>query len=154
MLVLIATLGVGSVVVAINRGTSSNEWSWRAGGVLGRQTTCSRQGRAQSPATCQFQVANPPVLSGEIRLEVRVHNGDRSAHCYGLSITTSYLAGLQDFCAKAGGYGHYVTMSPARFYVDFELDLFVSVNEKGQPLSPVPSTSRSRFDIVFSEARR
>jgi hypothetical protein len=153
VVVLVAVVAIGSIVLAFNRSTPSREWRWRVDGVLEQHPKCSKQGRAEVPSTCQFQVANPPVFAGEVKLDVRVHNTGALPLCYGLSITTSYLAGLQGFCAKPDAFGTYVVTSPAKYYVDFELDIFVSVDSKSQPLSPIPSNSRSPFSISFSETR-
>ena len=153
MIVLVVVVAIVSIVVTFSPSTASKTWRWRAAGVLEQRPRCSKEGRASTPSTCQFVVANPPLLSGEVTLDVRVHNTGTSALCYGLSIATSYLAGLQGFCAKPGGYGTCVVTSRAKYYVDFELDLFVSVNAKNQPLSPITSTWPSPFVISFSEER-
>lgn len=148
---VVVVLGVSSVAVGFNRSSPSSSWRWKATGVLGQPLRCSKEGRAQTTATCHFDVANPPVLSGRVRFEVRVYNTGTGTLCYGLSIATSYLAGLQGFCAKAKSYGSYVVTSRAEYYVDFELDLFDSVDAKDQPLSPISPPWPSRFEIVFSE---
>ncbi|MGD1013498.1 MAG: hypothetical protein ABR963_03800 [Acidimicrobiales bacterium] len=151
LITLVFVVAVGSVVVALSRGTTPTPWRWRAEGVLELHPKCSTLGRAEVPSTCQFQVANPPVLSKRVKLDVRVHNTGTVPLCYGLSISTSYLAGLQSFCAEPGTYGSYVTTSRGKYYVDFELDLFVSDDSKSEPLSPIPSSSRSPFTITFGE---
>ena len=153
MIGLVVAVAVASVVAAHDVGTPSKAWRWMAEGVLDQRPRCSKLGRASVPSTCQFQVANPPVLAGTVRLDVRVHNTGASPLCYGLSIVTSYLAGIQRFCAKPGGYGTYVVTSPAKYYVDFELDVFVSVGTKDQPIAPINATWPSPFSISFSEAR-
>jgi len=38
--------------------------------------------------------------------------------------------GLQSFCVKAEAYGSYVIKNRAEYYIDFTLDLFVSVDSK------------------------
>jgi len=148
---LAAIVVAASLSIALSHETTPGNWTWSAKGILRTHSKCSKQGRAQVPGTCQFQVANPPKTKGEVRLDVRVHNIGAVAACYGLSITTSYLAGLQSFCDKAGAYGSYVIKNRAEYYIDFTLDLFVSVDSKGQPLTPIAPNSPSPFRVTFSE---
>ncbi len=150
---MVVVLCLGTLALGLGHGTPSRSWRWQAEGVLAQPLRCSKEGRAQVTSTCRFEVANPPVLSGRVRFEVRVYNTGTSTLCYGLSIATSYLAGLQGFCAKAKSYGSYVVTSRAKYYVDFELDLFDSVEVANQPLAPITPPWPSRFEILFSEAR-
>jgi hypothetical protein len=149
---LVVVVAISSVALALSRESSSAPWSWGVEGTLQTHPRCSSEGHAQAPDTCEFRVANPPRVPGRVRLEVRVHNPTASTVCYGLSITTSYLAGVQNFCADPHATGKYHSTSPATDYVDFDLVLYVSTDDKNEPLAPVVLKAPSHFSISFSEA--
>lgn len=142
-------LAVG--ILGFSLGRSSGPWRWSAAGTLAYDARCSNQGHAQVPDTCVFEVANPPTLSRNMTFDVRVRNTGASRVCYGISVTTSYLSGLQSFCVKPHASGGYETTNQARFFVDFSLDLFATTNATRQPLAPMKEAIESPFVITFSQ---
>jgi len=142
------------VVIGVGLGRSTGAWRWTARGTLAYHARCSNEGHAQVPDTCVFQVPNPPSLAHQVTLDVRVHNTTASRVCYGLSVTTSYLSGLQSFCVKPHARGGYETTNQARFFVDFTLDVFVSTSASNQPLTPTRAPGPSPFTVTVSQKRR
>ncbi len=149
---LAAAAFIAVVVIGVSLGHSTGTWRWRAQGTLAYHARCSNEGHAQVPATCVFQVPNPPSLSHKITLDVRVHNTNATRVCYGLSVTTSYLSGLQSFCVKPHASGGYTTTNQARFFVDFTLDVFVSTSATNEPLAPKRGPGPSSFVVTVSQS--
>ena len=89
LLLVVAAL-VAALVIGFGFGRSTASFHWTATGTLTYHARCSKEGHAQVPDTCAFQVPNPPTLAKKITLDVRVHNTSAVRHCYGLSVTTSY----------------------------------------------------------------
>lgn len=152
LLLVVAAL-VAALVIGFGFGRSTASFHWTATGTLTYHARCSKEGHAQVPDTCAFQVPNPPTLAKKITLDVRVHNTSAVRHCYGLSVTTSYLSGLQSFCVKPHASGGYETTNVAKYFIDVTLDLFVSTSSANEPLAPIKTTSRSAFRVTFSQAR-
>ncbi len=150
-LVLLQGLVLSTVLASAATGAVSTAWSWRAAGTLGRNEVCSKVGQRLAIDVCGFHVPNAPRTSGTVTGVVRVRNDSLHTECYGVSLSTSYMAGLQSFCAKAKSTGQFKTNGPARHYVDTQLSIFVTSGSKTKPIQPMRSLDASRFTIVFSE---
>ena len=151
-LLLLQGVVLSTVLASTATGAVSTAWSWRAAGTLGRNEVCSKVGQRLAVEVCGFHVPNAPRTTGTVTGVVRVRNDSRHTECYGVSLTTSYMAGLQSFCAKAKSTGQFKTSGPARHYVGTQLTIFVTSGSKTKPIQPTRSLDTSPFTIVFSES--
>lgn len=150
-LALLQGLVLSTVLATDATGAVSTAWSWRATGSLGRNEVCSKVGQRLVVDVCGFHVPNAPRMSGTVTGVVQVRNKSSHTECYGVSLSTSYIAGLQSFCAKPRSTGQFKTGGPARHYIDTQLSIFVTSGSKTKPIQPIRSLDTSPFTIVFSE---
>jgi hypothetical protein len=141
------TASLGSFAVA----ASSSVWTWRVSGILSRTSACSRASEHAAADVCLYKVPNPPRASGTVTGVVRVTNTSSRATCYGVSLSTSYMAGLQSFCVKAKSTGQFTTSGPERHYHETQLSFFVTSGSKTRPISPLGDPYPSPFSVTFSE---
>ena len=126
-------------------------WTWRAAGTLGATPACSKVAVIASHHVCGYRVSNAPRLSGTVTGVVRVKNTSAKVTCYGVSLSTSYMAGLQSFCVKPDSFGQYRTSGPARHYEGTMLSFFVTSGSKTSPIQAIGDRYASPFTITFSE---
>jgi hypothetical protein len=126
-------------------------WSWRASGTLGRAAECSKAGVLASHDICAFKIPDAPRASGTVTGVVRVKNTGERVACYGVSLSTSFMAGLQSFCVKANSSGQFITKGSARHYDRTRLSFFVTTGSKTEPIQAIRGTTASPFTITFSE---
>ncbi len=146
-----AVLSAASASAAFAATTAT--WSWRASGTLGRIAVCSQAGVRTATDVCRYKIPNAPTASGTVTEVVRVKNTSAHRACYGLSISTSYMAGLQSFCVKANSTGQYRASGLARHYFGASLSIFVTSGSKTRPISAIGGSHPSPFTITFSEPR-
>lgn len=128
----------------------ATSWTWHGSGTLGASAHCAAPGRRSGRFVCLFHVADAPAASGMETGVVEVTNDAPRRACYGVSIATDYMAGLQDFCVRGHARGRYVTRGPATNYRGTALSFFVTSGSKTQPIQPEAGTSPSPFTITFS----
>lgn len=141
-------LGVALAPVA---SASSWVWTWKAAGTLSTASTCSKKAQHAPRDECLYQLPDPARSSGTVTGVVSVTNNSARRTCYGVSLSTSYLAGLQSFCVKAHTQAQYTTSGPAAHYRDTQLALFVTSGSKTKPIQPLADASPSPFTITFHE---
>jgi hypothetical protein len=132
-------------------GATPARWSWRATGTLGRTAECSKAGVRTAIDICRYRIPNAPKAAGTLTEVVRVKNLSSRTTCYGLSLATSYMAGLQSFCVKPVTTGEYRTSGLARHFDDADLSIFVTSGSKTAPIQAVRDLHLSPFTITFSE---
>jgi len=149
---LMALLG-GSVLstVLAPSAFAGTAWTWRAAGTLGATPVCSKAAVIASHHVCGYRIANAPRSSGTVTGVVRVKNTGAKVTCYGVSLSTSYMAGLQSFCVKPDSSGQYRTSGPARHYERTMLSFFVTSGSKTSPIQAIGDRFASPFTITFSE---
>lgn len=140
------------VATALGSGASAaSTWRWSASGTLGRPVTCSHAGTRYLNKSCSYRIPDAPRASLRETGVVKVTNlGDKEA-CYGLSISSTYMAGLRRVCVKPASAGRLRFVGPARHFRSTRLSIFVSVASANQPIRPITSTNRSRFTINFTQ---
>jgi hypothetical protein len=114
---------------------------------------CSPAGRLLGGDVCFFKVPNPPRTSGVVTGLVRIKNISSSLKCYGLSISTSYMAGLHSFCVRAHSSGQYRTSGASGHYRQTQLSIFVTNGSTTSPIQPMRDSGASPFSVTFSESR-
>ena len=144
-----ATLLVTAALPAM--GSSASPWSWRVFGTLSRHAHCTSASTPGSLEICSYRITKAPRLNGIETGIVKVHNSSSRTKCYGVSLSTSYMAGLHDFCVKPGATGEYRTSGKARHYVATQLSVFVTNGSKKKPIQPMNDSDHSSFVIIFSE---
>lgn len=132
-------------------GASTGAWKWTDSGTLGRAAACGAHGVRAGVGVCQFKVPNAPVAARVVREVVSVRNTGTRVACFGLSISTSSMAGLQSFCAKPGATGTYQTSGPAKDFRSTSLSVFVTSGSKSKPIAPVSDSHVYPFTVTFSE---
>jgi hypothetical protein len=151
---IVAWLAGGALFLVLGSAAAAappKAWSWRASGTLGRAPECSKAGVLASHDICGFKIPNAPRASGTVTGVVRVKNTGARVACYGVSLSTSFMAGLQSFCVKANSSGQFITKGPARHYDGTALSFFVTSGSKTEPIQALRGTSTSPFTITFSE---
>ncbi len=144
----------GTMVASVSTtamGASKTPWSWHVAGVLSRHPVCSSTSGPGSLEICSYRIANAPRPNGVETGVVTVKNTSTSRKCYGISLSTAYMGGLQDFCVNAGSTGHYRTSGPAHHYKATQLSLFVTSGSPTKPIQPRNDSDHSPFTITFSE---
>ena len=134
-------------------GSTGLPWKWHVAGTLSRHPVCSANAKPAALEICSYRAPNAPRANGVETGVITVKNSSTSAKCFGVSLSTSYMAGLQDFCVRAGRTGHYRTSGPASHYRAMQLSFFVTSGSKKVPIQPKVDTSHSSFSVVFSELR-
>jgi hypothetical protein len=128
-------------------------WSWRVAGTLSRSSACSKAGERAVGDVCRYQVSNPSQARGTVTGVVTATNTSDRRTCYGVSLSTAYMAGLQSFCVRAKSTGRWVTSGPASHYRDTQVSVFVTSGSTTVPIQPLGDPHPSPFTISFSERR-
>jgi len=151
------TILVGSMVAitgfSSTSGASTTGWSWRVAGTLSRHPVCSAKSSPGAQEQCSFKVPNAAKPNGIVTGVVEVRNLNAHTRCFGVSISTSYMAGLNQFCVKAGATGEFRTKGPAHHYIATRLILFVTSGSTNKPIQPMNDSGTYGFVITFSEPR-
>jgi hypothetical protein len=146
-------LAAALAVLAVSaQPAAAASWTWRGSGTLGASARCASPGQRSGQLVCLFHVIDAPRPAGLETGVVEVTNDTPRRACYGVSIASDYMAGLQDFCVKSHARGRYVTRGPARHYRGTTLSIFVTSGSKTQPIQPERGASASPFVVTFSEA--
>lgn len=151
---LLGTMVIAALVAVTGvtaSATSKVEWSWKVSGTLARVSTCSSKGQPTTPDQCLFQLPNPAFATGTVTGVVLVTNTSGHRTCYGVSISTSYLVGLQSVCVKAHAEGQYTTKGRASHYDSTQLGVFVTNGSPDAPIQALRPAHSSRFTIAFTE---
>ncbi len=130
---------------------SSWVWTWKAAGTLSTASTCSKKAQHALRDECLYRLPDPTRTSGTVTGVISVTNNGSHRTCYGVSLSTSYLGGLQSFCVRGHTVAEYMTKGPAAHYLDTQLALFVTSGSKTQPIQPLADASPSPFTITFHE---
>lgn len=135
----------------VTTSSASTPWSWHASGTLGAHQHCSKDGVRLSNLVCGFHVANAP--SSSVRETVRVRFTNTTAHraCFGLSISTSYMAGVRSVCVKATSSGGISMSGPGRHYRGTQLSVFVTSGSTTKPIAPMRDRATYPFTVLFSQ---
>ena len=142
-----AALGLGGPVSA-----ATASWTWRATGSLGTHSVCAGASRKASSLVCLYRVPNAPRTSGEVTGVVQVTNRSDRITCYGVSLSTSYMGGVQSFCVGPHSTGSYRTGGAASHYRATQISLFVTSGSKTAPVSPERDATSSPFTVTFRES--
>jgi hypothetical protein len=118
---------------------------------VGHREDCSKVGERLSSIVCGFHVPNAPRLKLRETGVVRFVNTSARTKCYGLSISTSYMAGLRSICVKARSTGRLTMSGPAFQFRSTQLSIFVTSGSTSTPIAPLRDRDSSRFTIIFSE---
>ena len=149
--VLVATCLLGALVAVPSAVAGAAPWSWRASGSLGKVISCSGTGARGAGNTCSFTLTDPPSGPGIVEELVSLRNTSTQRVCYGISLSTSHMAGLQSFCVKPRSTGQYRQHGAAGDYRGGRISIFVTSGSRAQPIGAVKSSSKSPFTVVFSE---
>ncbi len=145
--VVLACAFMGATVAS----ASSLVWTWKVSGTLSKASTCSAKAQHAPRDECLYRLPDPSKASGTVTGVVAVTNNSAQRTCYGVSLSTSYLGGLQSFCVRAHTVAQYMTKGPAGHYLDTQLALFVTSGSKTKPIQPMGAASPSPFTITFTE---
>lgn len=130
---------------------ASTTWRWSVSGTLDNHAVCTKSNTAYVHDVCAYKVANAPSKTGTVTGVVRVSNSGAKVTCYGLSLSTTYMAGLHSFCVKPHSTGLYRTSGPARHYDGTQITIFVTSGSKTRPIAPMASAVASPFTITFTQ---
>ena len=150
--VLVVTCLLGALVAVPSAVADAAPWSWRASGSLGEVISCSGTGARAAGNTCSFTLTDPPSGRGTVEALVSVRNTSTRRVCYGISLSTSYMAGLQSFCVKPRSTGQYKQHGAAGDFRGGRISIFVTSGSRKQPIGAVKSSSKSPFTVLFSES--
>jgi hypothetical protein len=95
---------------------------------------------------------DPLSGSGTVEQLVSVRNTSTQRVCYGISLSTSYRAGLQSFCVKPRSTGQYKQHGAAGDYRGGRISIFVTSSSRKQFIGAVKSSSKSPFTVLFCES--
>ncbi|HUX03764.1 MAG TPA: hypothetical protein VMV53_02500 [Acidimicrobiales bacterium] len=148
----LGVIALATLLVAWSAGAdAASAWRWTASGTLGRTVTCLHAGTRYLNKSCSYRIPDAPRAPVRETGVIKVSNpGSRDA-CYGVSISSTYMAGLRRLCVKATSTGRLRFVGPARHFRSTRLSIFVTVASNNRPIHPITSTSRSRFTITFSQ---
>ncbi len=146
LVVLPALVAASGVTPAL----ASTPWSWKATGTLGVGQECGTRAVSTKDFACAYGVSNPPTSVKKVTLAVSAKNAASTTTCYGLSVSTSYSAGLESFCVKAKSTGTYRSSGPATHYRQLSVSVFVTSGSKNRPIAPEKSDKTSTFSITES----
>jgi len=147
VVVLVASLSAPLPSIA----GAATPWHWSASGTLGPHVTCSHAGTRLAHKSCSYRIPDAPSASRRETGVITVHNlGSRRA-CYGVSVSSTYMAGLRRLCVGSASTGRLRLVGIARHYRSTHLSIFVTVLATNQPIHPITSASRSWFAIVFTQ---
>jgi hypothetical protein len=141
--VFIAIVGAGSAA-------ASAPWAWKVTGVLGSGEECGTRAVSSSDYACAYSVSNPPDSVKKVMLRVTAKNSSGTLTCFGLSVSTSYSAGLESFCVKPHATGTYRSSGSASHYRQLSVSVFVTSGSKDRPIAPENSKRSSDFSISVS----
>ena len=150
--VLVVTCLLGAFVAVPSAVADAPPWSWRASGSLGKLISCSGTGARAAGNACSFTLTDPPSGPGKVEELVSLRNTSTQRVCYGISLSTSYVAGLQSFCVKPRSTGQYKQHGVAGDYRGGRISIFVTSGSRAQPIGAVKSSSKSPFRVLFSES--
>ena len=150
--VLVVTRLLGAFVAVPRAVADALPWSWRAFGSLGKPISCSGTGARAAGNTCSFTLIDPLSGSGTVEELVSVRNASAQRFCYGISLSTSYRAGLQSFCVKPRSTGQYKQHGAAGDYRGGRISIFVTSSSRKQFIGAVKSLSKSPFTVLFCES--
>gem|GEM_PF-2070247 len=152
LLTMLLIFSVGSAIISAHKNSTStpDTWSNDIVGTLDGNATCSNGSSIGHYETCESTIPNLPTRFRSENLDLRVVNESSKRTCYGVSVSSSYLAGINSFCV--GGYAHrdYRLTGPAVHFRDLSVSLFVTSNSKNVPIGPIPDASASPFQIVVT----
>ncbi len=131
--------------------SAATTWSLHTMGTLGVQQNCSKVGARLSALVCGFHVANAPSSNARESLHVVFANTTSRAACFGVSVSTSQMAGLRSVCVKARDLGNIVMSGPGREYRATQLSLFVTSGSAKKPIAPVRVNATYPFSILVSQ---
>ncbi|MHB1208192.1 MAG: hypothetical protein ACYC1I_00615 [Acidimicrobiales bacterium] len=147
-------LSTGVAVVSlllVTTSSASTTWSWHASGTLGARQNCSKVGVRLSKLVCGFHVANAPRSSVRETVRVRFTNTTARTTCFGLSISTSYMGGLQSVCVKAKASGAIAMGGPGRHFRDTQLSVFVTSASTTRPIAPMRDRATYHFTVLLRQ---
>ena len=150
--ILIASCLLGVLAVVPSVLAAATPWSWRASGSLGKVISCSGSGARAEGNSCAFNLTDPPSGPGTVAEIVSVRNTSPKRVCYGISLSTLHMAGLQSFCVKADSTGRYRQHGATGNYRGGRVSIFVTSGSRTQPIGAIKGSSKSSFTIVFSES--
>lgn len=146
------SLGVAIVsLLLVTTSAASTTWSWHASGTLGAHQNCSKVGVRLSKLVCGFHVTDAPSSSVRETVRVRFTNATSHTTCFGLSISTSYMAGLRSVCVKAKSSGGIAMSGPGRHYRGTQLSIFVTSGSTTKPIAPIRDRATYAFTVLFSQ---
>jgi hypothetical protein len=152
LLTMLLILSVGSAIISAHKNSTptSDAWNNDIVGTLDGNAACSNGSSIGHYETCESSIPNLPTKFRTENLDLRVVTESSKQTCYGVSISSSYLAGINSFCV--GGYAHhdYRLTGPAAHFRDLNVSLFVTSNSNSGPIGPIPDTSASPFQIVVT----
>lgn len=146
----VAGVSLASLLFA-GASSAATTWSWHTMGTLGVQQNCSKVGARLSALVCGFHVANAPSSNARESLHVVFANTTSRTACFGVSVSTSQMAGLRSVCVKARGVGSIAMSGPGREYRATQLSLFVTSGSATKPIAPVRVNSTYPFSILVSQ---
>jgi hypothetical protein len=128
------------------------DWSWSASGQLGRDVSCVGFESHSSKTACEFSFASAPGTD-VVHETVTFSNQNAITTCYGIAISTSYMAGLNSLCVKGHSSLQFKNQGNARHFKDTSLSVFVTSGSTSRPIDAIPDRGRTTFTVVFSESQ-
>jgi hypothetical protein len=127
---------------------ASSTWSWKATGTVGLKTVCLKSTVPVSDHVCSYAVPNAKQTKGTESLLVMFKNATDKSLCFGVSISSSYDAGLQSVCSKPHAIAKYKVTGSVQHFRQTNVSLFVTSGSKSKPIAPVKPTASTNFQIV------
>lgn len=153
---MLLLLSVGTALLSAHESSAptSGAWSVDIVGTLNGDATCSNGTSVGHHDACESRVPNLPMKFRTEKVDLLVVNESSKRTCYGVSISSTYLAGLNSFCV--GGYErhHYRVSGPAAHFRDLNLILFVTSASSNVPIGPIPDTAATGFQIIVTGTDR
>ncbi len=149
---LVALVLISTSIFALGANASSTTpetWSWSVNGVLGQHAQCSSKATSSAQHACAYSVSRPAKDVTRVKFTFSVSNLATRTVCYGVSLSTSYDAGLQSICVKPKSHGQYSQSGVASHFDQASVSVFVTSGSKNRPIAPEASASSSPFTISF-----
>ena len=151
--ILLCVLACSTVLVTQNAFAASSSWTWLATGSVGQVMHClsPSSSAVATKDVCEFHVTEPPSSTALVTETLVLKNTSAKRVCVGLSIATSYMGGVQQFCVSPNASTTHREHGPGSHYRQTLVSIFITSGSRSRPIAPIVSGSTCSFSLTFAQ---